>query len=231
MVDDDFEMNDASTTIEQVLQLEAVCDSVEVDIADKTTDAYGHASTDSDDRIDVENIANDDGRYLMIQDGLEMDDASTIIGQEYQVDNVTRKQTNTVMDDSSKNVGEQTIIQGGLKDMEQLLTMVEKTEIDILFGFDNARNEESNPEEVENDDGRIGYESISPSCNSSDTSVKVSTIHVKKTSKKNFTIPFDQDFDEGDSASESDGPKSSSSHFSQTAIDQPSKGQQSESKL
>jgi hypothetical protein len=37
----DVEMNDVSTTIEQCLQVEAVCDSVEMDKADKTTDAYG----------------------------------------------------------------------------------------------------------------------------------------------------------------------------------------------
>ncbi len=51
MVDDDFEMNDVSTTIEQDLQVEAVCNSVDMDKPDKTTDAYGHASTNSDDRL------------------------------------------------------------------------------------------------------------------------------------------------------------------------------------
>jgi hypothetical protein len=50
-------MNDASMTIEQELQVEAALDSVEVDKADTTTDAYDHASTDSDDRIDVDNIS------------------------------------------------------------------------------------------------------------------------------------------------------------------------------
>ncbi len=45
-VDDDFEMNDASTTIEQDLHIESVCDSVEVDKADTTTDAYGHTMRD-----------------------------------------------------------------------------------------------------------------------------------------------------------------------------------------
>jgi hypothetical protein len=63
VVDDDFEMNDASMTIEQELQVEAVLDSVGVDKADKTTDAYGHASTDFDDKIDVDNITNDEQRY------------------------------------------------------------------------------------------------------------------------------------------------------------------------
>jgi len=51
MVDDDVEMNYASKTIEQGLHVEAVCDSIEMDKTDKTTDAFGHASTDSDDRI------------------------------------------------------------------------------------------------------------------------------------------------------------------------------------
>ena len=76
---------------------------------------------------------------------------------------------NTVMEGSSMNIGEQTIVQGGLKDMEELLTMV---------GFDNDRDQESNLEEVENDDGSIGYESFSGNCGSSDSSIKVSTKHV-----------------------------------------------------
>jgi hypothetical protein len=181
MVDDDFEMNDASPTIEQYLQVEAVRDSVEMDKADKATDAYGHASTDSDDGITVGNIAIDERRDLMIQDGLNMNDASMIFGQELQVDNVTHKQTNTVMEGGSVNIGEQIIVQGGSKDMEELLTLV---------GFDNDRNQESNTEEVENDDGSIGYESFSGNCDSSDSSVKVSP-KIKK-----FTIPFDEDSDE-----------------------------------
>ncbi len=71
MLDDDFEMNDVSTTIEQDLQVEAVCDSVEIDKANKTTDANGHASTDSDDRINVGNITINEGRDFMIQDSLK----------------------------------------------------------------------------------------------------------------------------------------------------------------
>ncbi len=51
MVDDDVEQNDVSTTIDQGLQEETVSDDVEMEKADKTTDAFGHASTDSDDRI------------------------------------------------------------------------------------------------------------------------------------------------------------------------------------
>ncbi len=65
-------MNDAFTTIEQELQVEAGLDSVKVNKADKTTDAYWHTSTDSDDRIDVDNITNDEQRDLMIHDGFEM---------------------------------------------------------------------------------------------------------------------------------------------------------------
>jgi hypothetical protein len=60
MVDDDFEMNDASMTIEQDLQVEDILDSMEVDKVDKTTDVYGYASIDSDDRINVDNITNDE---------------------------------------------------------------------------------------------------------------------------------------------------------------------------
>ncbi len=42
------------------LQDKAALDSVEVDKADKANNAYGHASTDTDDRIDVDNKANDE---------------------------------------------------------------------------------------------------------------------------------------------------------------------------
>jgi hypothetical protein len=145
----------------------------------------------------------------MIHDGFDMNDASTIIGQELQIDNVTCKQMYTVMEGSSKNVGEQMTIEGGSKDSEELFTMVEQTKINILCGFDDARNEESNPEEVEIYDGSIGYESLSGNCDSSDSSIKISTKCLKK-----ITIPSDDDSDEEDSASESDESKSSKSHFS-----------------
>ncbi len=46
MVDDDVEQNDLSTNINQGLQKESVSDDVEIEKADKTTDAFGHASTD-----------------------------------------------------------------------------------------------------------------------------------------------------------------------------------------
>ncbi len=146
----------------------------------------------------------------MIQDGFEMNDASTIIGQELQGDNVTHIQTDTLMEGGSVNIGEQTIVQGGSKDMQELLTTVD---------FDNDKDQVSNAEEAKNDYGSIGYESFSGTYDSSDSSVKVSTKHVKETSKKKFTIPSDEDSDEEDSAYESDGSKSSNSHFSQTSID------------
>jgi hypothetical protein len=48
------------------------------------------------------------------------------------------------------------------------LTTIEQIEVDILSGFDVARNEESNPEGVHMDDGSIGYDSFSAHCDSSD---------------------------------------------------------------
>jgi hypothetical protein len=45
--------------------------------------------------------------------------------------------------------------------------------------FDHDKDQVSNPEEVENDNGSIGYESFSGKYDSSDSSVKVSTKHVK----------------------------------------------------
>jgi hypothetical protein len=101
------------------------------------------------------------------------------------------------------------IIEGDLKDMEEQLTRIEQTEIDILSGFNGARNEESNPEEVHMDDDSIGYESLSANCDSSYSLVKVSTKSIKKTSKKLRTSSVEES-----SASERDGPKSSTSHFS-----------------
>jgi hypothetical protein len=94
--------------------------------------------------------------------------------------------------------------------MEELLTMVD---------FNNDEDQVSNPEEVKYEDCSIG--------DSSDSSIKVSTKHIQETSKQTFTMPFDKDSDEEDSAYESNGSKSSNGHFSQT----PSKEQQSESKL
>jgi hypothetical protein len=90
------------------------------------------------------------------------------------------------MEGSSKSIGEQITIGGGSKDMEELLTMEEQIEIDILHGFNDAKNEESNHEEVVIDDGGIGHESLTANCDSSDSYVKVSKKHIKKTSKKSL---------------------------------------------
>jgi hypothetical protein len=173
MIDDDVEMNDVFTTIEQGLQEEAVCDSVEMDTRDKTTDAYGHASTDSDDRINEGNIAIDQGRDFLIQDGVEMNDVSTIIEQEIQEDNVPPIQTNTLMEGGSVNIGEQTILLGGWTVMQELLTTVD---------LNNDEDQASNPEEVEYEDYGIG--------DTSDSSVKVRAKHVKKNIKKQVHHSF-----------------------------------------
>ncbi len=151
---------------------------------DKTTGAYDHASIDSADRIDMDNIVNCERGDLIIRDGFKMNDASTIIGQELQVDKGTHKQTNNSLEGVSKKIGEQMTIEGLLKAMEELMTMTDQAEIDILCGYDGARREESNPEKVEIDDGSIGYEFLSANCHLSDSSVKASTKCVKNTSKK-----------------------------------------------
>jgi hypothetical protein len=135
-----------------------------MDKVDKTTDAYGHASIDSDDRINEGNITIDEGRDFLIQDGVEMNDASTIIEQEIQEDNIPPIQLNTLMEGGSVNIGEQTIVQGGWTVMQELLTMVD---------FNNYEHQASNPEEVKYEDYGFG--------NSSDSSVKGSAKHVKET--------------------------------------------------
>jgi hypothetical protein len=89
--------------------------------ADKTTDAFGHVKKDCDDRIDEENTIIDQGRDLPIQDGVDMNDASTIIEHEIQEDNVSFIQTNTPMAGGSVNIGEQNIVQGGLTFTQELL--------------------------------------------------------------------------------------------------------------
>jgi hypothetical protein len=109
----------------------------------------------------------------MIHDGFKMNDASTT--------NVTHQQTNTLMEGDSKITEEQMIIVGGSKDTEEQLTMITQTKIDILGNLDVARNKESNSEDVHMDDGSIGYESLLSNCDSTDSSVKVCTNHVKKT--------------------------------------------------
>jgi hypothetical protein len=96
-----------------------------MDNADKTIDAYGHASTDFYDSINRGNITMDEERDLLIQDGDEMNDVSTIIKQEIQEDHVPPVQINTLMEGGSVNIEEQTIVQGGWKDMQELLTTVD----------------------------------------------------------------------------------------------------------
>ncbi len=63
-------------TIEQQLQAQRALDSVKVDAADKATDANGHPSIDSDDRIDVENMVIDESEDFMIHDRFETNDAN-----------------------------------------------------------------------------------------------------------------------------------------------------------
>jgi hypothetical protein len=100
-----------------------------------------------------------------------------------------------------------------------------------MVDFGNDEDQVSNPEEVEYEDYSIRYESFSGYCDSSDSSVKVSTKHVKETSKNKFTISSDEYSDEEDYAYESAGSKSTNSHFSHASIHQPLKERQSESKL
>jgi hypothetical protein len=64
MVDDDVEQNDVSTNVNQGLQTETVSDDVEMEKADKTTDAFGHINKDCDDRVNEENTIIDQGRDL-----------------------------------------------------------------------------------------------------------------------------------------------------------------------
>ncbi len=93
-----------------------------------------------------------------------MNDASTIIEQKIQEDNVPPIKMISLMEGGSVNIEEQTIVQGGLKDMQELLTMVD---------FNNDEDQVLNPEEVKYEDYSIG--------DSSDSSIKVSTKHVKET--------------------------------------------------
>ncbi len=60
MFADSSEMNDKSTPFEQESHVQCALDSVEVNIADKATDANCHPSKDSENRIDAENINVDD---------------------------------------------------------------------------------------------------------------------------------------------------------------------------
>jgi hypothetical protein len=64
MIFGEFETNDASMTIEKELQVQGALDSMEVDTEDKATDANGHPGTDSDDRFDAENMANNEPKLI-----------------------------------------------------------------------------------------------------------------------------------------------------------------------
>jgi hypothetical protein len=75
MFPDGLEMNDTSMPFQQQLQVQRALGSVEVDTGDKATDANGHPSIDSDDRIDAENMVIDEPEDFMIHDGFEMNDA------------------------------------------------------------------------------------------------------------------------------------------------------------
>jgi hypothetical protein len=195
MVDDDVEDNDVSQNIIQGLQNKTACDDVEMEKADKTTDAFGHVSKDCDDIIDEENTIIDQGTDLSIQDGVEMIDA-------------------TPMEGGSVNIGEQNIVQDGLTFMQEQLTS----------DFNNNDDQASIHEEVKYEDYGIGGSSDSSEIkyDSSDSSVKQSTKHIKEKSKKKFTIPFDEDSDD-----KSEGHESGNSRFSQTSL----KEQQGEPEL
>jgi hypothetical protein len=75
MFPDSSEMNDTSKPFEQDFLVQRALDSVEVNIADKATDANGHPSKDSDDRIDAENMDVDEPD--MTHDGSKTNDANS----------------------------------------------------------------------------------------------------------------------------------------------------------
>jgi hypothetical protein len=74
MFADSSEMKDIPMPFEQEFLVQHAFDSVEVNTADKATDANGHPSKDSDDRIDVENMDVDEPD--MIYDGFKTNDAN-----------------------------------------------------------------------------------------------------------------------------------------------------------
>jgi hypothetical protein len=77
LIHDIFEENDGSTRIEQELQAEVgVSDNVELNQVHETNNADSHANTDSDDRINVGNQANDEQAESMFPDDLGMNDTS-----------------------------------------------------------------------------------------------------------------------------------------------------------
>jgi hypothetical protein len=86
MFADSSEMKDTSTPFEQESLVQLALDSVKVNTADKATDANGHPSKDSDDRIDVENMDVD--KPDMIHDGAKTNDANA-------------EQTESIVDDDT----------------------------------------------------------------------------------------------------------------------------------
>jgi hypothetical protein len=75
LIHDNFEENDESKRIEQELQAEVgVFDNFKLDQVPEANNADSHASTDSDDRINRGNQANDEQAESMFPDGLEMNE-------------------------------------------------------------------------------------------------------------------------------------------------------------
>jgi hypothetical protein len=130
--------------------------------ADGTTDASGHVNIDCDDRIDEESTIIDQGKDLSFQGGVEMNDA-------------------TPMEGGSVVIGEQNIVQDGLAFIQDLLTMVV---------FNNDEDQASNSDEVEWEDDGIGdstdYSEVEN--DSSDSSVKLSSKHIKKIQKRSSQL-------------------------------------------
>ncbi len=164
IVDDDVEQNDVSQNIIQGLQYKTVSDDVEMEKADETTDVNGHVNKDYDDRIDGETTIIDLGKGLSIQGGVEMNNA-------------------TPWEGSSVILGEQNIVQDGGTFIQDLLTMVD---------FNNDKDQASNSEEVEwNDNGGGGSTDYSEVENdSSDSSVKLSTKHIKNQTRNSELLPL-----------------------------------------
>jgi hypothetical protein len=75
MFPESSEMNDTCMPFEQEFLVHCALDSVEVNTADKATDANGHFSKDSDNRIDAENM--DDDEPDMIHNGSKTNYANT----------------------------------------------------------------------------------------------------------------------------------------------------------
>ncbi len=85
LIHDNFEKNDAFTTIEQELQVEiGVFNIVKHDQVHEANNADSHASTDSDVRINVGIPANDKQVESMFPDSLGMNETSMPFEQQLQ---------------------------------------------------------------------------------------------------------------------------------------------------